>query len=68
MNKREKRKIINSLCYSSLKLGLHYNDTQIIFISKYNGPIIWVDDLYRHQLIIFITLSLACSSMIYMPH
>jgi hypothetical protein len=50
---REERK--NSISYSLLRLGLHYNDTQILFIGKHNGPNIWANDLYGHPLIIFIT-------------
>jgi hypothetical protein len=54
MNKREKERK-NSLYYSLLGLGLRYNDTQVLFIDKHNGLIIWASDLYGHPPIIFIT-------------
>jgi hypothetical protein len=52
------------LYYSSLELGLHYNDTYVLYIDKYNGPNIWANDLYGHPLIILITLPLGCPSRI----
>jgi hypothetical protein len=53
---REERK--NSMYYSPLGLGLHYNDTNVLYIDKHNGPNIWANDLYGHPLIIFITNSI----------
>jgi hypothetical protein len=55
MKKREMKKK-NNLYYSSLRLGLHYSNTYVIFIGKHNEPITWVNDLYEHPLIIFIKL------------